>query len=149
MLYQLFMVKVITTRWLHGIKPKQARRLMRFVQAVKPESNMGRRAGNLCRLCLINRASSLHHLIPKSILMRRGGLPRFAPLCSLCHRFIHQQFSNRKLASELNTIETLRNHSIISSFISHRTTQLNNDPSLNSERIEQRDYIEEQDSLKK
>ncbi len=57
-----------------------------------------------CALCgrTVGRVS-MHHLIPKS---EGGSLT--APLCSACHKTLHSFFTNRTLANELCSIETLK-----------------------------------------
>lgn len=42
------------------------------------------------------------------------------PLCFDCHRFLHRQFSNRKLANELNTLLKIRSHPMVDDFITER-----------------------------
>ena len=60
----------------------------------------------VCELC--QRESTRfteHHLVPRS----RGG--KFGPkarLCPTCHRQLHAMFSEKTLATELNSIERLR-----------------------------------------
>ena len=60
----------------------------------------------LCELCLRESVRfTEHHLVPRS----RGG--KFGPkvrLCPTCHRQLHAMFSEKTLASELNSIERLR-----------------------------------------
>jgi len=43
-----------------------------------------------------------HHLIPKS----RGGKETLA-ICADCHRQVHALFTNKQLASELNTVDAI------------------------------------------
>lgn len=43
-----------------------------------------------------------HHLVPKS----RGGKIT-EPICNACHRQIHALFDNKRLETELNTVEAL------------------------------------------
>ncbi len=60
----------------------------------------------VCELCQreSNRFTE-HHLVPRS----RGG--KFGPkarLCPTCHRQLHAMFSEKTLATELNSIDRLR-----------------------------------------
>ncbi len=45
----------------------------------------------------------MHHLVPRS----EGGLLK-VPLCSACHKTLHSFFTNRTLAHELYSIDTLK-----------------------------------------
>lgn len=53
-----------------------------------------------------------HHLIPKS----EGGR-EVVPLCSPCHKTLHNFFSNRTLLTELHTIEALRTEPEIARYL--------------------------------
>ncbi len=57
-----------------------------------------------CALCgrTVGRVS-MHHLVPKS----EGGSLK-VPLCSACHKTLHSFFTNRTLAHELYTLDTLK-----------------------------------------
>ena len=58
----------------------------------------------ICELCERSvSATSRHHLIPKS----EGGTST-VELCSACHKTLHKFFTNRTLAHELYTIQSLR-----------------------------------------
>ena len=60
----------------------------------------------ICELCLRESVRfTEHHLVPRS----RGG--KYGPkalLCPTCHRQLHAMFSEKTLANELNSIESLR-----------------------------------------
>ena len=57
-----------------------------------------------CTLCgrTVGRVT-LHHLVPKS---EGGSLT--VPLCSACHKTLHSFFTNRTLAQELASLETIK-----------------------------------------
>src|SRR5512140_3312853 len=57
-----------------------------------------------CALCrrTVSRVS-MHHLVPKS----EGGSLK-VPLCSPCHKTLHSFFTNRTLANEFYSIESLK-----------------------------------------
>jgi hypothetical protein len=52
---------------------------------------------------------TVHHLVPRQQTKRRKLDPgETIDICSACHRQIHSLFNNRLLATELNTLEKLR-----------------------------------------
>lgn len=69
---------------------------------------------NTCPLCdrPFGQAVEMHHLIPKS----RGGKEMVA-LHPICHRQIHALFNEKELAKSFATIDTLRGHDEIKSFV--------------------------------
>jgi 5-methylcytosine-specific restriction enzyme A len=61
-----------------------------------------------CALCAREVPRSLvtlHHLLPKE---HGGQAAHRLPFCKPCHKQVHALFSNRQLATELNTLEALR-----------------------------------------
>ena len=67
----------------------------------------------ICELCGREvHQTSRHHLIPKS----EGGKIT-ADLCSPCHKTLHRFFTNRTLAKELHTVESLRNDPEIARYL--------------------------------
>jgi hypothetical protein len=48
---------------------------------------------------------TLHHLLPKE---HGGQAEHRLPFCKPCHKQVHALFSNRQLATTLNTLEALR-----------------------------------------
>lgn len=66
-----------------------------------------------CALCEREVTSvSKHHLVPKS----EGGRETI-DLCGACHKTLHSFFSNRTLATELHTIEALRQEPEIAHYL--------------------------------
>jgi len=67
-----------------------------------------------CELCGRAVVSlTVHHLVPRSRLARlsrlkKGEATPLADLCPACHRQIHALFSNRELADEFHSLQTLR-----------------------------------------
>lgn len=59
--------------------------------------------------------SSLHHLIPR---LRGGKGGPTVRLHQICHNEIHATLTESELARDFNTIDALREHPHISSFIS-------------------------------
>lgn len=75
----------------------------------------------ICALC--QRATpqlTEHHLIPRSQGRRRGlkvtALPT-ALLCAACHKFLHRNFSNAQLASDLQSIDALLEQENVRDFV--------------------------------
>jgi hypothetical protein len=67
----------------------------------------------ICELCKRNVShTSRHHLVPKS----QGGTLT-ADLCSACHKTLHKFFTNRTLARELSTLESLQSEPEITRFL--------------------------------
>ena len=73
-----------------------------------------------CQLC--NRdleKLTAHHLIPRQNTKRKKVEPsETIDICSACHRQIHALFDNKHLASELNTLEKLKNEPKMQKFVS-------------------------------
>ena len=80
-----------------------------------------------CELC--NREvenTSVHHLIPrtrhknkrnKRTFTREEVKNRTAELCSLCHDFIHKQFTEKELERNYNSIGLLKEHRDVKKFV--------------------------------
>lgn len=69
----------------------------------------------ICPLCdreIAPGEEDKHHLIPKTF---RGK--EVVPLHKICHRKIHATFTERELLQHYHTIERLREHDVIQSFI--------------------------------
>jgi 5-methylcytosine-specific restriction enzyme A len=66
-----------------------------------------------CALCerAVNSVSK-HHLVPKS----QGGRIT-VELCAACHKTLHSFFTNQTLATELHTIESLRQEPEIARYL--------------------------------
>ena len=61
---------------------------------------------------------SIHHLIPRQYTKRKkAAAGQTIDICSACHRQIHAFFENKRLAQELNTIETLKNEPQMQKFL--------------------------------
>ncbi|MDX1569478.1 MAG: hypothetical protein R3200_03270 [Xanthomonadales bacterium] len=84
---------------------------------------MSQQACELCGRCVPDLTK--HHLIPRTRHSNRRNKRRFsrdevrnriAWLCPPCHANLHEQFSNKELEQELNTIDALRNHPVIRRF---------------------------------
>ncbi|MBM14129.1 MAG: hypothetical protein CME57_06150 [Halieaceae bacterium] len=81
-----------------------------------------RQATNECCACC-QRAVPLtfHHLIPKKVHRREHFKRHFSKetlqagirVCRLCHRGIHREYDEMKLARELNSLERLREDEIL------------------------------------
>lgn len=72
-----------------------------------------------CELCQRD-CSKLteHHLIPRQHTKRKKQAPGpTAYLCAPCHKQIHVLFTNKELAKELNTLDTLRSHPQMDKFL--------------------------------
>lgn len=54
-----------------------------------------------------------HHLVPRS----KGGKEKFL-VHKICHQKIHQVFSEKELARQFHTWETLQDHTEMAAFIS-------------------------------
>ena len=72
-----------------------------------------------CQLCERDLATlTVHHLIPRQTVKRKKAEPGATiDICSPCHRQIHAFYSNLELASQLNTIEKLRNEPKMNKFL--------------------------------
>jgi hypothetical protein len=69
----------------------------------------------LCGICgreLGTVAIDQHHLLPKTFKGKET-----VPLHKICHRKIHATFTERELANHYHTLERLREHSEIQSFV--------------------------------
>jgi hypothetical protein len=82
------------------------------------------RCGRLCGRGA--RPLTRHHLIPRSQYQQRAVRPRFSQeemttwvvwLCLPRHGYVHAVFTERELASERNSVETLRAHPEIRRFV--------------------------------
>jgi len=65
------------------------------------------RKGTVCKICMKNKASSRHHLIPKQT-WRRGDRIITIPACKECHKEIHRRFNNSTLKEQFNTAKKIR-----------------------------------------
>ena len=70
-----------------------------------------------CELCgrlMPRKRITLHHLVPKS----RGGGPEVrVPTCKPCHKTVHNTFTNKELARDYTTIESLRSAEELQPFL--------------------------------
>jgi len=71
-----------------------------------------------CELCEIDRELTSHHLIPREVhsknwckkkFSRQEMKSRRANLCKLCHKALHNFFTNRELAEKYNEVSKLLN----------------------------------------
>lgn len=63
-----------------------------------------------CKLCLRHSDhSTSHHLIPQSVCLE-GQDNRTVKICRLCHDVVHGVMSNEEMAASYNTLELLRTH---------------------------------------
>ena len=79
-----------------------------------------------CALCERERSLSFHHLIPKKTHKRSYAFNRFSKeemntrgiyLCSDCHRMVHRKIDHRSLAETYNTLEALKEHPELATFV--------------------------------
>ncbi len=73
-----------------------------------------------CELCEREMdALTVHHLIPRQKTKRKKIEPGpTINICSACHKQIHTLFDNTRLATELNSIERLKNELQMQKFLS-------------------------------
>ena len=73
-----------------------------------------------CQLCEREMdALTIHHLIPRQKTKRKKIEPGpTINICSACHKQIHTLFDNTRLATELNSIERLKNELQMQKFLS-------------------------------
>ena len=73
-----------------------------------------------CELCEREMdALTVHHLIPRQKTKRKKTDPGpTINICSGCHKQIHTLFDNTRLATELNSIERLKNEPQMQKFLS-------------------------------
>lgn len=74
----------------------------------------------LCNLCCIKKARQRHHLIPKSVSHQYKFHKSYnmkVLVCRECHRFLHNNFSNKRLARELYSVERIRNHQTFANYL--------------------------------
>ena len=68
-----------------------------------------------CALCDRTGAElTVHHLVPRDLEGTHGPT---ADLCRTCHDQVHVLYSNRRLASELHTVEALREEPAMKAFL--------------------------------
>lgn len=68
-----------------------------------------------CQLCQREiEKLTVHHLIPKQ---KKGTHGPTIDICSACHRQIHTLFDNKRLATELNTLDKLQSEPQLQKFI--------------------------------
>jgi epoxyqueuosine reductase QueG len=69
-----------------------------------------------CALCASDRLITFHHLIPRTCHRNKWFRKQFSRtemqqrgifMCRRCHSFIHQQFSEKELVGNLNTLVSL------------------------------------------
>jgi NAD-dependent SIR2 family protein deacetylase len=69
-----------------------------------------------CALCGTDKQITYHHLIPKTCHKNKWFKKNFEmidmrerqiPVCRKCHSFIHNQYSEKVLGREFNTLEML------------------------------------------
>lgn len=76
----------------------------------------------ICELCERTVDSlTVHHLFPKSQGKRAGRKIHELPTmrtCRACHRQLHALFSNKQLASELDSLDKLKAHPAMEKFLS-------------------------------
>jgi hypothetical protein len=73
-----------------------------------------------CELCQreVERLT-VHHLIPRQRVKQKKADPGpTVNICSPCHKQIHILFDNKRLARELNSLETLANEPQMQKFLS-------------------------------
>ena len=79
-----------------------------------------------CKLCEVERELTEHHLIPRTVHSNQWFKKNFSKeemkgrtidVCHLCHKFIHQQWSEKKLGRQLNTLDKLMNENRIRNHI--------------------------------
>ena len=72
-----------------------------------------------CQLCTREMKNlTVHHLIPRQHTKRKNlEISSTIDICSPCHRQIHALYDNKRLAKELNTIETLKAEPQMSKFL--------------------------------
>jgi len=58
----------------------------------------------------------VHHLVPRSQAKKGQTIPT-VNLCSACHRQLHAMFSNRQLARELASLESLKHEPAMQKFL--------------------------------
>ncbi len=91
-------------------------------------SNVGRKSFlGTCELCKRHPIEvTRHHLIPRARhrkgstrrrFTREEATGRVALLCRACHRFIHSRLTEREMADEFDTMEKLRAHPDIDTFV--------------------------------
>ena len=85
-----------------------------------------------CALCGMEDALEQHHLIPRAMHKRKWFRNRFSKdemklrtvdICPLCHTFIHRQWSEKELGSELNTVGKLLETDLVQNFITYARKQ--------------------------
>ncbi len=80
-----------------------------------------------CELCKREgTAITRHHLIPRAVHRKPRTTRTFEPgelngrianLCAACHKFVHSVLSEKELAAEYTSLETLRTHPEIQKFV--------------------------------
>lgn len=72
-----------------------------------------------CELCERDVARlTVHHLVPRQKVKQKKADPGpTINICSACHRQIHTLFDNKRLAQDLNTLESLQNEPEMQKFL--------------------------------
>ena len=79
-----------------------------------------------CALCGNHKPLTFHHLIPRKCHTNKWFKKNFEKedmktrgiyVCRPCHSFVHRQFDEKELGRELNTLEKLRSHETIRTYI--------------------------------
>jgi len=68
----------------------------------------------LCRRCVPPQLITLHHLTPKQ---KGGQAEQRIALCKPCHKQLHAMFSNKELAREYDSLESLRRSPRLAAFL--------------------------------
>jgi uncharacterized protein YlaI len=87
---------------------------------------MSIKANEVCELCERKLILTEHHLIPKEMHNKKWCQREFtveerkerkAYVCHDCHDAIHKLISNKDLAKEFNTVDKLKRHDKLNTFI--------------------------------
>jgi len=78
-----------------------------------------------CPMCERRRRLTFHHLIPRAVHRRRWARAKYTrerlnagvDICRDCHSAIHRFFSETELARHYNSVEALREHPQMASFL--------------------------------
>ena len=81
---------------------------------------MAKAKGEVCELCDRDCPQlTVHHLIPRQYAKRKKlDVGPMIDICPPCHKQIHALFDNKRLATELNSAELLRETPELEKFLS-------------------------------
>lgn len=107
------LIKPKFDRWLESLAPSdtpkpEIKRKKKKIKIEAPRKSKRRSTCAICELFAEKKERTKHHLIPRSLDKRVKERRETIVVDKTCHKKIHKFFSNKELAEEFNTVESLK-----------------------------------------